>query len=204
MHDKDGHPDATLIVGPAWVGDMVMAQALFALLRQAAPDTAIDVVAPAWSEPLLARMPEVRSTVMLPLGHGQFGFMPRYRIGRGLRARRYGHAIVIPRSLKSAFVPFFAGIPRRTGFRGEMRYGLLNDVRELDRTRLDQTVKRFISLGLPANAELPHPPAPKLPIDVPNRDRPRARLGSYDSPLVAVMPGAAYGPAKCWPIDYSG
>ncbi len=204
MRDNDEHTAATLIVGPAWVGDMVMAQALFKLLRRQAPATAIDVVAPAWSEPLLARMPEVRSTVMLPLGHGQFGFAARYSIGRGLRNRHYDHAIIMPRSLKSAFVPFFAGIPRRTGFRGEMRYGLLNDIRELDKARLDQTVKRFIALGLPADAELPVPPDPALQIDIANRDRFRERLGADDVPLVALMPGAAYGPAKCWPIEYFG
>jgi len=204
MRDNDEHAAATLIVGPAWVGDMVMAQALFKLLRRQAPATAIDVVAPAWSEPLLVRMPEVRSTVMLPLGHGQVGFAARYAIGRGLRGRHYDHAIIMPRSLKSALVPCFAGIPRRTGFRGEMRYGLLNDVRELDKARLDQTVKRFIALGLPAGAELPRPPDPELQIDIPNRDRLCEHLGADDAPLVALMPGAAYGPAKCWPIEYFG
>ena len=54
---------ATLIVGPSWVGDMVMAQALFILLKARKPDIAIDVLAPAWSLPIVARMPEIRTGI---------------------------------------------------------------------------------------------------------------------------------------------
>ncbi len=204
MQGRDDCSTAFLIVGPAWVGDMVMAQSLFKLLREKNPAAAIDVVAPAWSEPLLARMPEVRNTIALPLGHGQFGLATRYRIGRALRNTHYDQALVIPRSLKSAFIPFFAGVGRRTGFRGEMRFGLLNDVRKLDKTRLDQTVKRFISLAMPSNAALPEPPEPALEIDTENRDALASRLDTRSTPLVVLLPGAAYGPAKCWPIDYFG
>ena len=193
-----------LIAGPAWVGDMVMAQSLFKVLRRQSPDAVIDVVAPPWSEPILARMAEVRRAIPLPIGHGELGLAQRYRIGSSLRAERYSRAIVMPRSLKAALVPFFARIPRRTGFRGEMRYGLLNDIRQLDKTRLDQTVKRFISLGLPRDAQLPQPPYPDLAIDTENRARFASQLDADARAIVALMPGAAYGPAKCWPLDYFG
>lgn len=196
--------DKILIVGPAWVGDMVMAQSLFRLLDDRSPGVTIDVVAPAWSVPLLERMPEVRRAVPLPIGHGELKLSVRYRVGRDLRAERYTHAIVMPRSLKAALVPFFAGIARRTGFRGEMRYGLLNDVRRLDKVVLNQTVKRFIALGLPRAAPLPAAPQPQLRIDPANRDRFAAALGVTGNELVALMPGAAYGPAKCWPLEYFG
>lgn len=182
---------------------MVMAQSLFKLLQRISPAALIDVVAPAWSEPLLARMPEIRRTVPMPVGHGELGLRRRIRVGKVIRAERYDHAIVLPRSFKSALVPFIAGIPKRTGYRGEMRYGLLNDVRQLDRDRLDQTVKRFLELGQPAGSPLPEPPLPRLQIDSQNLAQVRARL-QIDGPgqIVALMPGAAYGPAKCWPIDY--
>ena len=192
-----------LVVGPAWVGDMVMAQSLFKLLRHNNPGAAIDVVAPAWSEPLLARMSEIRRTVLMPVGHGQLGLGARLRIGRAIRAERYDRAIVLPRSLKSALVPFFARVPMRTGFRGELRYGLLNDVRKLDRNRLDQTVKRFLVLGQPPGHPLPEPPAPSLDVDPANLADLIQRLNLSDTvPAVALMPGAAYGPAKCWPLEY--
>jgi heptosyltransferase-2 len=198
-------PEKVLVIGPSWIGDMVMAQALFKLLRQQNPDVIIDVVAPAWSEPLLARMQEIRHTVAMPIGHGELGLSKRFRIGREMRAEEYQRAIVIPRSMKSALVPYFANIPLRTGFRGEWRYGLLNDVRKLDRTELDQTVKRLIALGLPADAPVPDPANPMLTIDESNRAElmQRFELNGPGS-AVALMPGASYGPAKCWPIDYFG
>jgi heptosyltransferase-2 len=102
-------------------------------------------------------------------------------------------------------VPWFARIPRRTGFRGEWRYGLLNDVRELDRARLDQTVKRFVALGLDANAAVPSTlPAewqPRLRVDDTNLARLRREHGLGGEALVALMPGAEYGPAKRWPAS---
>ncbi|MFQ5634075.1 MAG: lipopolysaccharide heptosyltransferase II, partial [Gammaproteobacteria bacterium] len=82
--------------------------------------------------------------------------------------------------------------------------GFLNDLRRLDRARLDQTVKRFLALALPGEAALPPPPQPALMPDPDNRARFAARLESAGDDLVALMPGAAYGPAKCWPLEYFG
>ena len=150
--------DSVLVVGPSWVGDMVMAQALFILLKARKPDIAIDVLAPAWSLPIVARMPEVRRGIAAETGHGELGLGKRRRIGYALRDAGYEHAIVLPRSLKSALIPWFARIPRRTGFRGESRYGLVNDMRPFDKAVLDQTVKRFVALGLDAGEALPEAP----------------------------------------------
>ena len=154
--------DQILIIGPAWVGDMVMAQSLFRLLRVQDPAATIDVVGPAWSVPLVARMPEVRRGIALPAGHGEFALGRRRALGLELRGEGYARAIVIPRSFKSALVPFFARIPVRTGFRTEMRGLLLNDARALDRAVLDQTIKRLLALGLPAGATLPAPRNPRF------------------------------------------
>ncbi len=193
-----------LIVGPAWVGDMVMAQSLFISLRQQYPKARIDVLAPAWSLPLVARMPEVHKGISLAAGHGQFGLGERYRLGRILRAKHYDRAIVIPRSFKSALVPFFARIPVRTGYRGEMRYGLLNDMRPLDKAVLSQTVQRQVALGQPAGTPLPPAiPFPRLRIDAANQQALLDRLGlDCTRPVVALLPGAEYGPAKQWPLAH--
>jgi heptosyltransferase-2 len=194
-----------LVVGPAWVGDMVMAQSLFMTLKARFPDAEIDVLAPSWSRPLLARMPEVKSAVMLPLEHGEFGFGKRQRLGYTLHGR-YARAVVLPRSWKSALVPAFAGIPVRTGYRGEFRYGLINDMRKLDKKVLTQTVQRYVALGLAVDAPLP--PAisqPKLRVDADNQrqllDINRLNL---DKPVVAMLPGAEYGEAKRWPVARYG
>lgn len=193
-----------LVVGPAWVGDMVMAQSLFITLKQADPTMVIDVLAPAWSLPLLSRMSQVNEAIALPVRHGQFALVTRFRVGRQLRHKGYTRAIVIPRSYKAALVPFFARIPVRTGYRGEMRYGVINDMRSLNKAVLTQTVQRQVALGLPRTAE--QPPAiayPELQIDKDNQRRLLDELGlSLDKPVVGLMPGAEYGPAKQWPIAY--
>ena len=192
------------MVGPAWVGDMVMAQSLFMSLKQRNPEAEIDVVAPAWSVPLLARMPEVNRAITLAVGPGPLGLWARFKLGRSLRNRVYDRAIVLPRSFKSALIPFFAGAKIRTGYRGEMRYGLLNDIRALDKTVLRQTVQRYVALGEERKASLP--PAISLPalrIDADNQHRLCRKLGlSTERPVVGFMPGAEYGPAKCWPVAH--
>lgn len=198
-------PRQILVVGPSWVGDMVMAQSLFMTLKMEGPCD-IDVLAPGWSLPILARMPEVRGGIAMPLGHGQLGLKERWRLGRALAQRRYDQAIVLPGSLKSALAPFFARIPRRTAFRGEMRYGLVNDMRPLDKAALPMTVQRFVALGRPAGKPLPQPfPRPRLVADPDNQIRLRTELGlDPGRPAVAFMPGAEYGPAKQWPLAHYG
>jgi heptosyltransferase-2 len=185
-----------------------MAQALYKLLREQNPAVEIHVVAPPWSLPVLARMPEVARGIELDVGHGELALGRRRAVGRRLRAERYTRAIVLPRSAKSALVPWFAKVPLRTGFRGELRYGLLNDVRSLD-AALDQTVKRFVALGLARGVAPPQslPPSlrPQLTGDAHNLERLRAVNGlRHGAPLVALMPGAEYGPAKRWPAAHYG
>ena len=194
---------ATLIVGPSWVGDMVMAQALFKLLKSREPDRALDVLAPDWSLPIVARMPEVRRGIAAETGHGELGFGRRRRIAQSLRAASYDRAIVLPRSFKAALIPWLARIPRRTGFRGESRFWLINDVRPFDARVLDMTVKRFAALGLEPGETLGPIPDPVLSISADNGRRVMADLGiDPGRPVIAMMPGAEYGPAKCWPLPH--
>ncbi|MGI9318877.1 MAG: lipopolysaccharide heptosyltransferase II, partial [bacterium] len=182
-----------LVVGPSWVGDMVMAQSLFKVLKQDQQSCSIVVLAPAWSEPILARMPEVDDSVIMPLGHGQLGLGQRWRLGRTLRSQ-FDQAIVLPGSFKSALIPMFAGVKRRTGFIGEQRYGLLNDRRKLDKNVLPYNVQRFVALGqesgeLPASLE--QIPWPKLEINVDHRERAQFKFGlDSRSQLIGLCPGA--------------
>ncbi|MDI5987425.1 lipopolysaccharide heptosyltransferase II [Halomonas sp. M4R5S39] len=193
-----------LVVGPSWVGDMVMAQSLLMTLKARHPGCRIGVVAPAWSRPILERMAEVDEVACLETGHGEFGWRARRTLASRLRGR-FDRAIVLPRSWKSALVPFLAGIPQRTGFTGEQRYGLLNDRRRLDKAVLDQTVKRFVALGLPA-AEAESGtfaiPRPRLAVDADNLGALRSTLGLSSRPAIGMMPGAEYGPAKQWPLAH--
>ena len=193
-----------LVVGPSWVGDMVMSQVLYRHLQQRRPGLQLDVLAPAWSAPILQRMPEVNQAIALPFGHGEVKLVERRQLGVRLRAAAYQQAIVLPNSLKSALVPFFANIPLRTGWRGEMRYGLLNDLRLLDKQALPLMVQRFAALGMPARASLPEVlPVPCLQVDA-VAARQAAEKFSLDAgqPLLALCPGAEFGAAKRWPAEY--
>jgi len=195
---------AVLVIGPSWIGDMAMAQSLFKTLKTRQPGRFVDVIAPAWSMPLLDRMPEIRQGIPLLVGHGELALKKRYQLGKSLR-EKYQQAIVLPRSLKTSLLPFFAQIPIRTGFIGEQRYGLINDRRPFDLTLLDQTVKRFVALGLTATAAQRSftIPSPELTVDLDNRIQVINRLKlDPQLPTVALLPGAEYGPAKQWPLEY--
>ncbi|GHD34474.1 lipopolysaccharide heptosyltransferase II [Parahalioglobus pacificus] len=201
MSQSDKH--RTLVIGPAWVGDMVMSHSLYQLLAQRNPEGSIDVMAPAWSQPLLERMPEVRQGLTLPLAHGELGLGVRRKMGHALRGD-YDQAILLPNSLKSALLPWFAGIPLRTGWRGEMRFGLLNDIRLLDEQALPLMVQRFVALGQPEGAALPDPlPAPRLTVQAENAGRAAEAFNiADDQPLLALCPGAEFGGAKRWPASH--
>ena len=201
MHEAG---EKVLVVGPSWVGDMVMSQVLYIYLQQTRPGLLIDVLAPAWSGAILQRMPQVTRAIAMPIGHGQLQLGHRRRLGRELRAQHYDQAILLPNSLKSALIPFFARIPRRTGWRGEMRYGLLSDLRILDEAALPLMVQRFVALGMARGATLPGQlPEPHLVVDPQAAQRCRSVVGlSADRPILALCPGAEFGAAKRWPAQY--
>jgi lipopolysaccharide heptosyltransferase II len=193
-----------LVVGPTWVGDMVMSQVLYRFLQQLYPGIVIDVLAPAWSGPILERMPEVRRAISLPLDRGEVSLGARRALGKSLRSEQYDWAILLPNSFKSALVPLFARIPRRTGWRGEWRYGLLNDLRNLDEQALPLMVQRFAALGLPRGEPLPPElPVPELVVDATAAQSCRDKFSLRpDKPLLALCPGAEFGGAKRWPEEH--
>ncbi|HEC13835.1 MAG TPA: lipopolysaccharide heptosyltransferase II [Acidiferrobacteraceae bacterium] len=195
-----------LVIGPSWIGDMVLAHSLFQVIRRRLPHGTLDVVAPSWSASLLMRMPEVDGVVELDCGHGKLGLVRRYTLGRKLRRRHYSQAIVLPNSFKSGLVPHWAGIPHRTGYRSELRGTLFTDYRRLDKQALPRLVDRFVALGVDANALLPRVPMPRLQVSTHQRDDALGRLGLArpQNPLLILCPGAEYGPAKCWPPDHYG
>ena len=190
---------AILVIGPRWVGDMVMAQCLLAALKELHPQAAIDVVAPAWAAPLLARMPQVRQRIEATTKPGSFGLAERLRFGRSIRGR-YDTAYVLPGSWKSALIPFFAGIKKRVGHRREMRYGLLTDIVPLQEDLKRRTAQAYFSLARGGTFRFP-----KLTIDEANQASLLRRSGLSPKKFVALMPGAEFGPAKRWPSEkYAG
>ena len=192
----------TLVVAPSWIGDAVLSHPLLVRLKEREPSAAIDVLAPPWALAVFRRMPEVSQALALPFGHGELALGARRAFGRSLAA--YDAAIVLPNSWKSALVPFHAKIPKRTGYRGEFRYGLLNDVRRLDKPSLPLIAERYAALAQPADEPLRRPlPEPRLRIDPAARDATVAKFGlDLSRPIAAFAPGAEYGPAKRWPATH--
>jgi heptosyltransferase-2 len=176
-----------LVVAPNWIGDALMAQPLLAILK--ARGATIDVLAPPWVAPVARRMPEVSGVIEAPLRHGALQLGERWRLARGLRG--YDEAFVLPNTWKSALIPFFAGIPVRTGYRGEARYGLLNRVHKASGAAMSA---RYAALAGAEGCVA----APRLEIPADEIGEARRRFGLPERYAV-LCPGAEYGPAKRWP-----
>ncbi len=199
-----------LVVGPSWVGDMVMAQSLLKFIKQRDPEARIDVLAPGWSLPIIARMPEVEQGIAAPWKSGELALKAQWRLARSLASHSYDKAIILPRSLKSALVPFFAGIPERVGFSGEGRTLVLTDARRRRPTRVgekvvDKTVWRYLGLGATWEEYEQYQfevPNPELTVDAGNAASLVAKLElDNERPAVAICPGAEFGPSKQWPLE---
>lgn len=193
-----------LVIGPSWVGDMVMAQSLFIALKTIHPACSIHVLAPSWCRDLLAHMPEVDGAIDMTVGHGQLALGKRRAIARDLQAYAFDQAIILPNSLKSALIPWLAGIPLRTGWRGEMRGLLINDCRVLDKQAFPLMVQRFVALALPRRERLPDPlPRPALRVNESAVADVLRRLQlDRESPVLVLCPGAEFGEAKKWPARH--
>jgi heptosyltransferase-2 len=193
-----------LVIAPSWIGDTVAAQPLFMRLHERHSGLALDVMAPPWVAPVLRRMPQVRRVLENPFPHGRLDLAGRWRLGRSLRAAGYDEAIVLPNSWKSALVAAFAGIPRRTGFTGEGRYGLLNNRHALDEAALPQIAQRYAALAdEPGKRTLQPLPQPRLAASPAQQQATLAALQrDTDHAPIAFCPGAEYGPAKRWPAGH--
>lgn len=195
-----------LVIGPSWVGDMMMSHALYQQLKVQYPNCQIDVMAPDWCRPLLARMPEVRKAISMPIGHGAFRLGERYQLGKSLR-NQYDMAIVLPNSLKSAFIPLFAKIPHRRGWKGESRYFFLNDLRS-NKNDYPMMVQRYVALAFEKgqvptaeNLPLPYPYLQTQAVEITHTKAKFAEMlaTSESRPAIGFCPGAEFGPAKRWP-----
>lgn len=212
VHEAAAHAEHFLIIGPSWVGDMVMAQSLFMSLKLQHPDCRITVMAPGWTRPLLSRMPQVDHSISSPIEHGELRLRERHALGKVLRMNGYTSAIVLPNSFKSALIPFFARIPRRTGWRGEWRNPLLTDCRVLEEAQLPLMVQRFAALAYPHTEDLPQRlPRPRLHIEPATQ---QAALAAFSldtdtetqtqtqTRTLAICPGAEFGSSKQWPAQH--
>lgn len=185
-----------LIIAPAWVGDLVMSQALFKLLKNKNPDCVIDVLVNSSLSSILKHMPEINNYLIAPFEHGELKLFARFNFARALRKNNYTHAYIIPNSFKSALIPFWANIPIRTGWRGELRYGLINDIRKplvKDNLFVDSLLSLYLD-KTEINSSLRNLYLPKLCM--------QSKPNISNKPILAICPGAEYGATKRWPTKY--
>ena len=211
MLDTNSPAKKILVVAPAWIGDMIMSNTLLHILKQQDPNTIIDVLAPPTTAALISRMSHVRHVILLPVTHKELKLKARYQLAKKLRTEQYEQAIILPNTLKSALIPWLAGIPQRTGWLGEKRYLLLNDIRHAPK-RFPRLVQRYAALAFAAplknHSDIPfeiveHLPDPELTVDLKNQQHLQHTFKlSTTQPILALCPGAEYGSAKRWPVEH--
>ena len=193
----------TLVVAPNWIGDALMAQPLLTLLRRADPDQTLVALAPRWVAPVLAAMPEVDRVIATDLAHGALQWRARRAFARTVAAERFDRAFVLPNSFKSALIPWLARVPERIGYRGESRWVVV-DRRAAGPDPAMSMSARYAALATMASVAVAEPlPKPMLQVDAARVVDVRRRFGfDADASLIALCPGAEYGPAKRWPAAH--
>src|SRR6476646_11045465 len=189
-----------LIVPYVWIGDFVRCHSVVKLLCAQAPKRPIDIVSSSLCAPLADYMPGVRRAIVIDLPRRRLGIALQQRLAELLRQGKYGQALVMSRKWKAALAPWLAGIPVRTGFAGEFRFGLLNDVR-LGERALPRMIDQMGALALPRGAALPLDwPLPELKVPPADVAAWRERWGLDAEPrlIVTLSPGAV-GAGKAWP-----
>jgi len=191
--------NAVLIVPYQWIGDFVRCHSVVKVLKSQDNDAPIDILTSANNAPLLDYMPGVRKGIVWDLPRKKIAFGEHRALAERLRAEAYRRALVMPRTWKAALAPYLAGILQRSGFVGEWRFGLLNDLRYGEK-KLPRMIDQCAALALPANAPLPAEwPLPEL--KVPGHEisawRVKMNLPEDGRRIVALAPGAV-GPSKRW------
>ena len=194
-----------LIVPYVWIGDFVRCHSVVKLLRAQAPDRPVDIVSSTLCAPLADYMPGVRRAIVVDLPRRRLGLGQQQQLVAKLRENHYGQALVMSRKWKAALAPWLAGIPLRTGFAGEVRFGLLNDMRFGER-KLPRMVDQMGALALAKGARLPAEwplPELKVPPDELANWRAQRGLAADGRPIVTLSPGAV-GAGKAWPVGHYG
>ena len=186
-----------------WIGDFVRCHSVVKLLRLAAPERPVDILSSTLCAPLADYMSGIRRSIVFDLPRGRIALSRQRALAAQLRAEHYGQALMMPRTWKSALAPFLAGIPRRTGFAGELRFGLLNDVRWGER-KLPRMIDRMGAL-IPAQGRDPAKRMAAARIVVPKNEndawRDKRGLAADALPIVTLSPGAV-GIGKAWPVGH--
>ncbi len=191
-----GRDTAALVIAPQWIGDAVMTEPL--MRRLAARGERLTVGALPWVAPVYRAMPQVAEVVEFPFAHGGLQFKARRALAQQMEGR-FDVAYVLPNSLKSALLPFLASIPKRVGYLGEARVGLLTHrLKNPPKDKRPPMVAFYSALSGEPGTEADRP---RLQVDAAQCDAVLARLRLARGAYYVFVPGAEYGPAKRWPAQ---
>lgn len=151
-----------------------------------------------WVAPVYRAMPQVADVIEFPFAHGGMQLRARRHLAKQID-QQFDRAYVCPNSLKSALLPFLAGIPVRIGYLGEARVGLLTH-------RLKNPAKAERPPMVAFYSALSQEPdvgqdRPSLQLNVAEVDADLAALGLSRLGYHVFAPGAEYGDAKRWPAE---
>ena len=198
-----------LIIAPNWIGDAVMTQPLLAALKSQYPASTIDVLASTWVAPIYRACTEVNDVIEADFQHKQLQWGLRKQIVKDLQSKNYQTCYVLPNSLKSALIPWMANIPFRIGYRGELRFGLINiALNNPSKINRPPMVEHYLALSqLLSDGEplVVNTLTPKLNVSSSAKQSIDKKLSdaNIDSKSVFVFcPGAEYGPTKRWPASH--
>jgi heptosyltransferase-2 len=198
-----------LIIAPNWIGDAVMTQPLLARLKVQYPNSTIDVLASTWVAPIYRACNEISEVIEAKFEHRQLQWSLRKQIAKELQSKNYQACFVLPNSFKSALIPWLANIPFRIGYRGELRYGLLNlSLENPSKMNRPPMVQHYLALSQLMKEDEENsfsPLTPTLhvsPIAKQSVEHQLAAGKITSSPLFVLCPGAEYGPTKRWPAAH--
>jgi heptosyltransferase-2 len=204
-HNSPSAVQPVLIVPYVWIGDFVRCHSVVKVLRAQDPERPVDIISSTLCAPLADYMLGIRRAIVIDLPRRRLGLALQLELARRLHEAHYGQALVMSRKWKAALAPFLAGIPVRTGFVGEMRFGLLNDLRTGER-KLPRMIDQMGALACPKGAKLPPEwPLPELQVPAQEIESWRAQhgLGQEGRPIITLSPGAV-GAGKAWPPGHYG
>lgn len=189
-----------LLVPYVWIGDFVRCHSVVKVLNERWPHRPVDIVSSTLCAPLADYMSGVRKAIVHDIPRRQLAYRENAKLAAKLKREHYGTALIMSRKWKAALPSYLAGIPERVGFAGEMRFGVLSDIR-FGEKKLPRMIDQCAALALPRGAKLPQEwPLPELVVPQAEIEAWRARIGLRESgrPVVALCPGAV-GPGKRWP-----
>jgi heptosyltransferase II len=187
----------SLVIAPQWIGDAVMTEPL--LRRLHARGERITVGALPWVAPVYRAMPQVADVLELPFAHGGLQWRVRRSMAKPLRGQ-FDVAYVCPNSFKSAWLPWWAHIPKRVGYHGEARFGLLSHRLANPQEGSRPPMVAFYS-ALSGEPDV-QGDQPQLHLQGHLIDTTLAALHLYYQGYYVLAPGAEYGPAKRWPARH--